>query len=205
MEKEKNALILTSKTMDAVMSLKTNISALKESKKVIMQQKSIYAQEESTLLLLDVSLSMNDLDGDERPKIDAVKNIVAKIKNAKKIAFSSSVEVIGNGCDLGYPGGNTNLAYAFEYIRTKGIYRGKKIILVSDGEPDDPELAIEELKMLKQPIYIIYIGESGTEGEYFMKKIASITKGSSHIVQPMGQNFTNRLENSVKTLLIEKI
>lgn len=197
-----NSLVLTSKAVDLISSLKANMAALKESKKAVLQQMAVRKQEEATLLIIDTSSSMNDTAGDGRKKIDTVRNLVSKIKGSRKIAFNSDISDLGTDNAIGCAGGSTNLSDAFAYIKNNNIHSGKKVILISDGYPDEPESAIKEAVKLGCPVYIIYIGDEGESGEDFMNRLARATKGTRHVISPIFKDFNRKLEGSVKMLLL---
>ena len=127
----------------------------------------------SSLFLIDTSGSMDDRVKKVR-KIEAVREVMAMIPNANKICFSSNVHITDS---IPEPNGGTNMARAFEYVATMKGSNPKKIVIVSDGEPDNKALAFNSALKLHIPVDVIYIGAEGDRGEAFMKELASKTGG----------------------------
>lgn len=131
---------------------------------------------EQTLFILDISGSMMDsIDG--RRKIDHLRDVMKKYPNAEKICFSHHVWISD---EIPEPNGSTDLAMAFRYVRDNNI--SKRIVLISDGEPNDKTEALKEAKKLSHPVDIIFIGEEDSNGGEFMEKVAKETGGQHFIV-----------------------
>lgn len=134
-----------------------------------------------TIFLLDISGSMGDrIDGKE--KIDSLRDIMEKYQEAKMICFSTNVKSINKASDIPDPSGSTDLYEALLYIGHNIRPEPKKIVLISDGEPDNKTRSIILAKQLKLPIDIIFIGKSGSEGERFMEELANTTGGKHFVV-----------------------
>lgn len=122
-----------------------------------------------TVLLLDVSQSMNERVGGAR-KIDLLRRAVGAFPALRRWSFSEQV----------YPGQipepqtGTNLARALCTLTEEAPAR---VILVSDGEPNDEEEALASATRLGRPVDVIYIGEPETSGERFMRRLAEATGG----------------------------
>ena len=130
-----------------------------------------------TAFLLDVSGSMSAKVGKER-KIDHLRNVMGGYPAAKKFSFSDNVHDEKN---IPEPNGSTDLAKAFRYLRNTGL-KPKRVVLVSDGEPNEESSALNEAKELAIPIDIIFIGDKGSRGERFMEKLASASGGQHMVV-----------------------
>lgn len=129
------------------------------------------------LFLLDVSGSMGD-KVDKRRKIEHLRDVMSRYKDANKVCFSSGVHT---GQDIPEPDGGTNLAMALAHVR-KIEQKPKRIVLVSDGEPNSETEALREATQLAIPVDIIFIGEKGGKGERFMEKLAQTTGGEHFVV-----------------------
>lgn len=94
-------------------------------------------------------------------------------------------------------GGTTNLAGALSYIQPCDN-TGMKIIIVSDGSPDDPEKALTIAKQFKTPIQTVYCGpEDDREGgRAFLERLAASTGGTS-----LASDMPGLLEKEVTLLL----
>lgn len=130
-----------------------------------------------TLFLLDVSGSMGEKSGDKR-KIDHLRLVINNYPMGRKICFSSNVD---KGDKIPEPNGSTNLARALRHI--SGMpNKPKRIVLVSDGEPDSESDALTEANHMELPIDIVFIGNKESKGQLFMEKLAARTGGNNFIV-----------------------
>lgn len=199
---EQKNLVLTNKAVTTVSNLRENLTKLKEVKQTVMQRKAEIVKEGETLLLLDASTSMDDHDSNGIPKMKTLGKMIKTMPNADKIYFNSDVFNYGKRTDTPAPNGNTDLALAFEYIKSNCMNKYKKIILISDGEPFSEHEAIQAALELKQPINIIFIGIKGSTGEDFMKRLAQITGGTNITLSEKTKDFSNQLINTTKQMLI---
>ena len=146
-------------------------------------------------MLLDVSGSMIRSIGNQR-KIDMLRSAVSGYKGIKQYVFSDRVTETEY---IPEPYGSTELHTAFQYISKANP---QKLLLVSDGLPDDPKISIETGKALKIPIDVLYIGNSGDEGEQFMKQLAEVTGGKFMTIDTMEKdNFQKNLSDGIKFML----
>ena len=131
----------------------------------------------NTLFLLDVSGSMDE-KVDRVKKIDSLREVMRRYPDAKKICFSTYVDEY---VDIPEPSGSTDLTQALKFIKSNySTY--KRIVLVSDGEPNNRKHAKEAASELSLPIDIIFIGKKGDEGERFMEELALTTNGQHFVV-----------------------
>jgi len=128
----------------------------------------------STLLLLDVSGSMDEGIGGVR-KIDrlreSVRDVIDRFPSLPVYVFSHSCYRVQPN-SIPEPQTDTNLPEAFRVVG----YR-KHIILVSDGLPQEPEASIQEAVSRRHRVDIIYIGPGDDIGEAFMRRLAQATGG----------------------------
>jgi hypothetical protein len=112
----------------------------------------------NTILLLDTSSSMAEPVGSRR-RIDVLGDILRQIvptaPGARLIAFSSTVREIEPGAPLPEPGGSTDLAAALTYI---GSLQPQRIVVISDGEPNEPDAALAAARALGCAIATYYAG-----------------------------------------------
>jgi len=157
------------------------------------------------IFLLDISGSM-DTYVEGKSKLDHLRDIMRDYPEARKICFSSDVycDVDRNGnVDCAIPSsahGSTDLAKAIGHLRTL-TKRPERIVLISDGEPDDSDAAIREAIGFSVPIDIIFIGQKGGSGERFMIKLATFTRGRQFTIEDKSANFQKQLSIKIAGLL----
>lgn len=155
----------------------------------------------SLLVLLDVSYSMEEPDargGQTRHSVARQELIHLQSTNEGEIAlvcFSSTVQVCFDGVPVRANGG-TNLAHGLESIKMiDGT--GIKILVISDGEPDNESRALEVASTFVSPINTLYIGpERGTRGKSFLRELSAKSGGKSMESEEVGS-----LEDGVKLML----
>lgn len=157
------------------------------------------------IFLLDVSGSMENYV-DDNSKLDHLRNIMKDYPEARKVCFSSDVycniDRDGNlDCDIPqFASGTTDLARAIRYLRT--MKRPERIVLISDGEPDDQYSAMHEAVQFSVPIDIIFIGKKGSSGERFMINLAKNTNGKEFTIEDKSNvNFQKQLSVKIAGLL----
>lgn len=135
------------------------------------------------LLLVDMSGSMcaGDAPGN-RTRYDAAEEELRELQAAHPgkvavVAFSDSAQF----CPGGVPprlGGMTDMARALEFVQpSDGVAR---IVLISDGYPDEPTHTLEVARRFKHKIDTVYIGpEKDARGRQFLRDLAAATGGSS--------------------------
>lgn len=137
------------------------------------------------ILLLDVSGSMTETLSDGKSKIDHLRTAVKSIDkdDIKWAAFADEVyrdgsgnTVFGRNDDIPEPSGETALYKAFDHLNANRFLGFEKIILISDGLPQDEASAITSAKATGIPVDVIYLGND-TAGKDFMQKISEGTSG----------------------------
>lgn len=95
--------------------------------------------------------------------------------------------------------GTTALHKALAYVYNLEC---KKIILISDGRPDSISGVMEILRK-DIPIDIVFISGYGdqNEGKAFMEELASLTNGSSFVIEDYKNNLEAKLITSIKGYL----
>ena len=137
------------------------------------------------LLIVDMSSSMNTIDAKGgRSRYDVAEEDVIRLQGKFQgkvalIVFSSKVQF----CPTGIPirlGGGTELAKALEYVQVADDC-GIKLIIISDGEPFDPDECLRIAKMFKSKIDTVFIGNESDlyGGRAFLTKLAAFTGGQS--------------------------
>lgn len=91
------------------------------------------------------------------------------------IAFSGNAEFVPGG-QPALMGGDTDMIAALRAafpVDNLGI----KIVLISDGEPDEPEATLQEAGRFKTHIDTVYIGPEMGAGRDFLQRLAAATGG----------------------------
>jgi Mg-chelatase subunit ChlD len=157
------------------------------------------------IFLLDISGSM-EMYVEGRSKLDHLRHIMKDYPEARKVCFSSDVycNVDRNGnVDCTIPTsahGSTDLARAIRHLRGLAK-RPERIVLISDGEPDDMVAATREATGFSVPIDIIFIGQKGSSGERFMIDLARLTRGRQFTIEDKSANFQKQLSVKIAGLL----
>lgn len=192
---------------------KKDLASKNDEKNLSLSQKLIKGLEEievkknfqKKVFLLDISGSM-EMYIEGKSKLDHLRDIMRDYPEARKICFSSDVycNVDRNGnVDCAIPmsaQGSTDLARAIRYLRTL-VKRPERIVLISDGEPDDSNTAIREAIGFSVPIDIIFIGQKGSSGERFMINLAKFTMGRQFTIEDKSANFQKQLSIKIAGLL----
>lgn len=151
--------------------------------------------------IVDVSGSMGTLDstgGQSRYSVACKELALIQRQNSGKvavIAFSDNSEFCPGGVPIFY-GSGTNLAGALQYAKIADI-PGMKIIVISDGEPNNPDTALEVAKTYKNKISVIYVGpEHRPYGREFLQKLANVTGG-----QAITADAARELSKSIQYLI----
>lgn len=161
-----------------------------------------YKQRVGTFLLLDVSSSM-DGAGRERPidKLRATaRHLRTDMPTVRQIVFPGSgangwsggaEEIAG---DIPEPRGTTPLGAAIQLAASLGALH---LVIVSDGEPDDPQAAARAAREAKCQIDVVYVGTVGGRGEAFLQQLAKAHGGSCDTISLQ----TQQLETKIRGLL----
>lgn len=95
----------------------------------------------------------------ERRRIDLLADILRQVlpgtPDARLIAFNDTVSPVASVDRLPEPNGGTDLHRAFEHIAP---WRPRRVILISDGEPNDRAAALRAARMLGCPIDAFHAG-----------------------------------------------
>lgn len=137
----------------------------------------VRVQTESNIwLLLDCSGSMSSPMRNGKDRIAGLRETVDSIQSERRmqmIQFSGSVQVTEYVPD---PNGGTPLAEAIDLARTNECSRA---IVISDGEPNNENAAMDSAKRFGGRIDVVFVGDPGSHGEAFLKRLAQSTGGES--------------------------
>jgi hypothetical protein len=114
-----------------------------------------------------------------RPKIDHLREALDKvcpvIPNARLIAFSSVPLEIRHPSDLPKPKGGTALDAA---LQAASVSRPCHTLVISDGRPDAPDLALLAADRLTGRIDVVFCGRDwDTRAIVFMRQLAKLGQG----------------------------
>jgi hypothetical protein len=108
-------------------------------------------------VLVDVSGSMSEPVGRQR-RIDVLADILRDVfaAGARLFAFAGTVHEIEPSGTLPEPGGGTALDQALDHV---ALLAPKRVIVISDGEPDDRGAALVAARRLHCEIVTYYAGD----------------------------------------------
>lgn len=163
----------------------------------IKQEKQIIRQQEGIIFLLDLSGSMSEAVEDGKPKIAHLEKVMRDYPSVRKVGFSDSVFQWQPGQR---PAGNTDMAAGFRHLQTL-LPKPAVVVLISDGEPNNPDDAVQEALKLHIPVNIIFMGDKGSQGEAFMMRLATLTGGKEFTAQSNTPQFGKHLKAGISGLL----
>jgi uncharacterized protein with von Willebrand factor type A (vWA) domain len=159
-------------------------------------------------LLLDVSGSMSHREG-ERRRIDLLAEALAHALPAagcRVLAFSHSVQEL-TGLEprrpkLPEPGGGTDLAAALQAVAHL-TPRPDRLLVISDGEPDDPQAALTAARALRpMTIHSIFVGDDRDHAaKGFMRALAIAGGDPRSIAQQLKLNQPANVAKAATLLL----
>ncbi len=144
----------------------------------------------SLVMLIDTSGSMDEIcQGTGRKRrIDVLKEAIASIgwQDYQLVCFNFKVVPIQAVRDICEPCGGTALHRAIDYAAS--LYPSLTLV-ISDGEPEDEDLAIKSAEKLSGTISTLYVGDdSNKEAIAFMAKLAKLGCGKPY-VQSLSEGF----------------
>lgn len=151
------------------------------------------------IILVDTSGSMAQSDGTDNTRYERACNELAKIQNTMPgkicvISFSDETMFCPAGVPWNYEAG-TDLAKALKFARVADV-PDMRFIIISDGEPNDEQEALNIAKTYKNKIDTIFIGRENGSGQTFLAKLAKASGGIS------ARDFSaTQLSDTVKGLL----
>lgn len=135
------------------------------------------------LVLVDISGSMTALDAQGgRSRFSVASDQLVRLQKEQpgKIAvipWSSTAYFAPSGLPS-EPCGGTDLVRALNFIKPADGC-GLKIIVISDGEPNDEQRALNLASQFKSKIDTIYIGPENGYGREFLRKLSQVSGGVS--------------------------
>jgi hypothetical protein len=144
----------------------------------------VKAKTQRSLLLVDCSGSMGEIvtdpNGDRSiRKIDALRKVVDDLRKTHPVPVAAfgvraqgQVEVVDV---VPEPQGGTPLDLAILFGRDQGATR---LVVVTDGEPNDESSAFEAARQFGGPIDVFYVGHHYGRGPKFAAELAAMTGGA---------------------------
>ena len=158
-------------------------------------------QTENSFLLIDCSGSMSEKMRNGRERISGLREVVSQVQSQKQVPMVAFGPRMVEGKPVTYdmiysgeadrlqalpwgfvtevpdPGGNTPLKEAIEFARVQGAGR---LVVISDGEPGDPQGCMEAARMFGGRIDVIFVGDEGDMGSIFLERLAESTGGQRY-------------------------
>jgi len=135
------------------------------------------------LVMVDTSGSMDSADCENnRTRYDLACEQLIRLQRdlpgkVGVISWSSHAIFDSGGVPTFLMGG-TDLAGVLKFVKPADN-TSIKLILISDGEPDDELKALALASQFKSKIDCIFVGPEGSPGRFFLQKLASLTGGQS--------------------------
>lgn len=135
-------------------------------------------QDTNIFLLLDCSGSMGSIMRNGKQRMAGLRETVKDIQAEKEMRMVQ----FGFGHEPGFissipdASGGTPLHLAIDFGKNNGAGRA---IVISDGCPDDERLAMESARNFGGRIDVVFVGDPGERGEFFLKQLAEATGGES--------------------------
>lgn len=153
------------------------------------------------LIMVDISISMSERDCGEGTRYDAALGELKKLQRqipgkVGVIQWSNSAQFMPGGIP-DFPTGSTDLAQCLKFVKPADN-TGIRMILISDGEPDDQESALAVARTFKSKIDTVFVGPANGCGADFLRRLAAVTGGRA-VTQSVAE--IGQLSQTVKKLL----
>jgi Mg-chelatase subunit ChlD len=135
------------------------------------------------LVMVDVSASMAETDaGNGLSRFEAANEQLRRLQNENAgeiavCAFSNRAEFCPSGVPV-FQRGMTDLCAALDMLKMADGC-GIKLVLISDGEPNDEEAALKAAAKFTSKIDTIFVGDETGSGREFLRKLSAATGGVS--------------------------
>ena len=136
------------------------------------------------VILVDISLSMDDNDARNgltrhaaaQEELDHLQHTLPG--KLAIVAFSENCTFVPTGLLPPVQGG-TDLAKALRYIRMADKIPGMRFIVISDGQPQEEDAALDDARKFKNRIDTVYIGPETGSGRAFLQRLANLKNGQA--------------------------
>lgn len=150
------------------------------------------------VVLVDTSGSMGTHDSTGgRTRYEQACLELAELQEAMSgkigvISFSDRVMFCPDGQPFNF-GGGTDLTKALEFAKVADIPGAMRFIVISDGQPDDPNGALKVAKNYQNKIDTIYIGPENGHGLDFLRRLAAAS-GGSHVTAAQAKSLAANVQ-----------
>jgi uncharacterized protein (DUF58 family) len=130
-----------------------------------------------TVILVDTSWSMTQpvMGGQRRDVLSTILKNIVGADGHRIFAFSDEVVPLEPGQPLPQPDGGTNLALALTHVATLSP---KRVVVISDGMPNDPVTALAAARALKCVITTYHCGDEFDKPAIsFLRSLALCSRG----------------------------
>lgn len=139
----------------------------------------IRARTRRSIMLVDVSSSMNDTIRSGGTKVNAMRTVARELRESHPVPI---VAFGGRICDIvdeiPNPAGGTPVHAAINFARTEGATHA---VLITDGIADSEKYAFEAADAFGGPIDCFYIGNGNDRGASFCEELARRTGGTANL------------------------
>jgi Mg-chelatase subunit ChlD len=168
----------------------------------------VRARKQRSLLLVDVSGSMNDRIRAGGRKIDALREVVKTLRETHPVpvaafgldSFANNGTTVLMVDVVPEPQSQTPLHTAIAFGKDKGATH---LVVVTDGFPDSESLAFEAAARFGGTIDVFYIGDGGDSGAQFTKELARRTGGTANVTDLGDDASQKQLTSAIAGLLPE--
>jgi Mg-chelatase subunit ChlD len=135
-------------------------------------------KESNIMLLLDCSGSMGARMQNGKTRMQGLREAVRDIQAEKEMPMAQFGYGFEPSLITSIPdaSGGTPLHLGIDFCRNQ---KSGRVIVISDGYPDNPNFALEAAQRFGGRIDVVFIGEPGEAGEAFLKRLAESTGGES--------------------------
>ena len=139
----------------------------------------VKARTQRALLLVDCSDSMGIRVRTGERRIEALRKVVTTLRETHSVPMAAfglrGAEPVAVVDSVPEPQGGTPLDLAIEFGTEQGA---TKLVIVTDGEPNSEEAALDAARRFGGPIDVFYIGNGNDRGFRFCKELAETTGGT---------------------------
>jgi len=139
----------------------------------------VKARTRRSLLLVDCSGSMADRIASGERRIDALRKRVELLRETHPVPVAAfgvrcagQVEVVDT---IPEPQGSTPLDLAIDFAMAQGATH---LVVITDGEPNDEASALASARIFGGVIDVFFIGDEGSYGAAFCKRLAAASGGT---------------------------
>lgn len=166
--------------------------------------KSLAREAEVVMLLIDTSASMGIALPNGKRRIDALREVVRDLALGAEVPMIAFGSIDGDEVcfvhDVPEPAGGTPLALA---IATAKQYGANRVVVISDGEPNDSQAAFMQADEFKGRIDVVFVGNADAHGSIVLNELARRTGGTrleGDLGQPkaLGSAIIGLLEGEVE-------